>query len=108
VDIPDVSARYDEGYFDKDEQGWCSRNVDVVQTGARVLVHRWGDDNGARPHDERLEGEIAAHFEDLGLVTFSGGLAAVRFNLKTRRLERREALWSPLRGPDGGLHQPPP
>jgi hypothetical protein len=85
--IPDVTASYDDGYFDKDEQGWCSHNVAITQDGVHVRVHRWGDDNGLRPHEDHLEGDIVA--VEGTLVRFDGTLAPFVFDLATRRLRVR-------------------
>lgn len=86
-EIPDIAGSYDAGYFDKDEQGWCSRNVAISQQGRRIVVRRWGDDNGLRAFDERTEGEIVGHRPEQGLVVLGGGMAGWAFNLATRRLE---------------------
>lgn len=90
ADLPDVTAGYDDGYFDKDEQGWCARNVAIEQDGARVVVRRWGDDNGLRAYDEQLEGEIVEHLVERGLVVLGGGLTDFVFDLATRRLTLRK------------------
>ncbi len=89
VPSPDLTASYDDGYFDKDEQGWCARNVELTQLGERVMVRRWGDDNGLRVYDERLEGTVAAVLADRALVVLAGGLVGYVFDLSTRRLSMR-------------------
>lgn len=79
-----IDVAYDAGYFDKDEQGWCSRHVAITQTGTNVVVRQWGDDNGARPYDQTLHGQIASVSDEV--VTFAGDLAKHVFDLKTRQL----------------------
>jgi len=64
----DVRAEYDEGYFDKDEQGWCARCVEVSTEGDRVTIRRHGDDNGIRAYDETKVGKIGKTWPELGLV----------------------------------------
>jgi hypothetical protein len=88
-EVPDVTARYDEGSFDKDEQGWCSHNVELTQQGRRVSMREWGDRNGRDPFDTRREGEIATHHADRGLVEFSGGLTGYVFDTRSRRIALR-------------------
>lgn len=83
---PDVSCEYDEGYFDKDEQGWCARCCRVTQEGPEVTLRAWGDDNGARPYESTSSGVIEAVIPELGLVRLGGGLAGTYVDLKTRRL----------------------
>jgi hypothetical protein len=83
----DLRAEYDEGYFDKDEQGWCARRVTVTSEGARVTIHRSGDDNGARPYDSIEEGTIGPSWPELGLVRIDGPRGAIAyFDTRTRRL----------------------
>lgn len=83
---PDVTCEYDDGYFDKDEQGWCARWTRISQDGAAVTLRQWGDDNGVRGYDETRRGTIAEVLAELGLVKFGGGLAGYYFDLRTRRL----------------------
>jgi hypothetical protein len=91
---PDVRCEYDDGYFDKDEQGWCSRWTRVSQEGPEVTVRRWGDDNGIRGYDEAVQGTIAAVNPELGLVKFTGRLSGYCFDLRARRLRTTTEQWS--------------
>lgn len=86
TDWPDVRCDYDDGSFDKDEQGWCARCTRIEQDGARVTLREWGDDNGLRAYDRTRTGEIVAVFEALALVKFGGQMAGYYFDLKTRRV----------------------
>ncbi len=83
---PDVRCDYDDGSFDKDEQGWCARCTRIEQDGARVTLREWGDDNGMRGYDDTRTGEIAEVFAELGLVKFGGGLSGYYFDLTRRRV----------------------
>jgi hypothetical protein len=56
----DLHADYDDGCFDKDEQGWCARRVQVTTDGTRVTIRRSGDDNGARPYDRHQRRHASA------------------------------------------------
>lgn len=83
----DLRADYDEGYFDKDEQGWCARQVTVTTDGDRVTIHRRGDDNGARPYAHTDEGTIGPAWPELGLVRIDGPRGAIAyFDTRTGRL----------------------
>jgi len=68
----DLRADYDEGYFDKDEQGWCPRCVEVATAGEQVTIRRHGHDNGLRHYDETTVGTIGAAWPELGLVQIIG------------------------------------
>ena len=83
----DLHADYDEGYFDKDEQGWCARRVQVTTDGTRVTIRRSGDDNGARPYDDTSVGSIGTSWPALGLVQIVGERGTMAyFDRNTGRL----------------------
>ncbi len=67
-----MRADYDEGYFDKDEQGWCTRRVQLSRDGDRVTIRRSGDDNGLRPYDETIEATVGPAWPELGLTQLLG------------------------------------
>lgn len=96
-----LNLTYDAGYFDKDEQGWCSRNVAISQEGNAVTVREWGDDNGARPYDGIKRGEIGSITDDL--ITFTGELARHVFDRKAQRLEFRPYEVRPFAPPANHL-----
>jgi hypothetical protein len=84
----DLRADYDDGYFDKDEQGWCARRVKVTTAGERITIDRSGDDNGARPYAETITATIGAHWPELGLVKLvdDRGRSLYYFDTRTNRL----------------------
>lgn len=84
----DLRADYDDGYFDKDEQGWCARRITVITADGRVTIHRSGDDNGDRPYDDTVVGNIGAHWPELGLVQLRDdrGRTIYYFDTRTGRL----------------------
>jgi len=82
----DLNADYDEGYFDKDEQGWCSHRVTITSDGERVTIRRSGDDNGARPYDETVEGRVGLAWPELGLIQILCRQESPYFDTRTRRL----------------------
>jgi hypothetical protein len=83
----DLDLAYDEGYFDKDAQGWCARNVQVVRTTDRVTIRRWGDDNGTQSYDQTETGSVGPVFPDLGLVKIVDGARTIGYvDLTSRRL----------------------
>lgn len=68
--FPAFGCDYDDGYFDKDEQGWVTARVAVTsdpQTGA-VRVCRSGDRNGLDPYEVVTQTRVVAVFPELGLV----------------------------------------
>lgn len=67
--FPPMSAEYDDGYFDKDEQGWCSAWTSVVSTpGGEVRIRQWGDRNGLDAYERTIETRVAQHLAELQLV----------------------------------------
>lgn len=68
--FPVLSCSYDDGCFDKDEQGWCAAKTEVssdVQTGA-VTIRLSGDRNGRDAYDVVTQTRIAQVFADQHLV----------------------------------------
>lgn len=69
MEIPPLNTEYDEGYFDKDEQGWVTNKTMVIMNSAGVVkVRRWGDANGRDPYDTTTETRALAYFPELKLV----------------------------------------
>lgn len=82
-----LRAEYDEGYFDKDEQGWCARRVEVSTEGEVVKIRRHGDDNGLRAYDEIEEGKIGRAWPELGLIEVVGVRGQLGyFDTRTQRM----------------------
>lgn len=69
----DVTCQYDDGGFDKDEQGWVTNATAVTQQGERVTVRRWGDRNGLDPYEHSVTARLGQHFPELGLVKLEPG-----------------------------------
>lgn len=68
--FPRLACAYDDGSFDKDEQGWCAARTEVssdVDTG-EVTVRQAGDRNGLDPYDTTTKTRIAQVFGELQLV----------------------------------------
>lgn len=53
-----MNVTYDAGYFDKDEQGWCSNHHRLSVDGDTVHVERWGDYAGREPFSVRWDARI--------------------------------------------------
>ncbi len=85
----DVTCSYDDGSFDKDEQGWVTNATSVTQTGDLVTIRRWGDRNGLDPYEQTTHARIGQHFPELGLVKLEPG--ALYIDLVKRRV--RDASW---------------
>lgn len=86
----DVTCSYDDGMFDKDEQGWVTNATSVTQQGDVVTIRRWGDRNGLDPYDQSTTARIAQHFPELGLVKLEPG--SLYIDLVKRRV--RDASWA--------------
>jgi len=85
--LHDLHERYDSGYFDKDEQGWCARRVEITSQGERVTIRYSGDDNGLRPYDNTIELQVGPYWPDPGLIALLEGPRTVTyFDTRTRRL----------------------
>jgi hypothetical protein len=84
----DLKVSYDSGWFDKDEQGWCARQVAVRHEGETVVVREWGDDNGARPYDATTVYRVGRELAEMGLVQLlnPAGQVARYFDLTRREL----------------------
>ncbi|MBL8935060.1 MAG: hypothetical protein JNM69_10935 [Archangium sp.] len=54
----DVTCQYDDGGFDKDEQGWVTNATAITQQGERVTVRRWGDRNGLDPYEHSVTARL--------------------------------------------------
>jgi hypothetical protein len=85
--VTDLDVQYDSGSFDKDEQGWCARRVEITTEGDRVTIRYSGDDNGARPYDYTVTATIGPRWPELGLTALvDQGRTIAYFDAKTRRL----------------------
>ncbi len=83
--VPAFGCDYDEGYFDKDVQGWVSAHVCVQQReGDLVRIRRWGDRSGADSYDRSIEARVVAYFKDLALVRFDA--ESLYFDLEKNQL----------------------
>lgn len=81
-----LHVEYDDGYFDKDEQGWCANNVRIRVSEDVVHVDQWGDANGQRPYAYAWEGRIAEVDEANEVVLIARASATVVFDLRSQRL----------------------
>lgn len=97
----DLNASYDLGYFDKDEQGWCARRVDVFHKGDIVTVHESGDDNGLRAYEQSAQFNVAEYLPDQALVRLTNSFGRLEryFDLNRRQLrsatERHVVTFAP-------------
>jgi hypothetical protein len=81
-----LHVQYDDGYFDKDEQGWCASNVRIHVADGVVHVDQWGDANGARPYAYAWEGRIAEVDEANEIILITRGNDTLVFDLRSQRL----------------------
>ena len=83
-----IFANYDDGYFDKDEQGWCARCHQISEAGGIITVRQWGDDNGLRPYDETAQYTNGGLVPGLSLLRLTNreGHTAAYFDTATSRL----------------------
>lgn len=98
-----MHVQYDDGYFDKDEQGWCSNNVGIRVADGIVHVDQWGDANGQRPYAYAWEGRIAEVDEANEVILITRGNDTVVFDLRSQRIlgygtqmEEKALLLTPL------------
>lgn len=65
----ELSCSYDDGYFDKDEQGWVTNGTGVsTLADGTIRIRRWGDRNGLDPYEQLTETRVAQVFDELKLV----------------------------------------
>lgn len=70
--VPALACRYDQGYFDKDEQGWVANWVEVrSHTDGTVTIRKWGDSAGRNPWEQTIHTRVDGVFPDLALVKFA-------------------------------------
>ena len=81
-----MNVAYDDGMFDKDEQGWCSNNVRMRVEGDVVHVEQWGDANGERPYAYAWEGRITEVDEANEIILIARGKETLVFDLRSQRL----------------------
>ena len=90
--FPLLSCSYDDGDFDKDEQGWVASRTAVssnVETGAVTIRHS-GDRNGLDPYDTVIETNIVEVLSDRQVVKFAHPRWA--FDLASNRLIEAHTL----------------
>lgn len=69
-----LSSEYEEsGWFDKDEQGWCSTMVRISQEGDVVTIREWHDANGILRSDQTWTARISAVDERQVTLVLQGG-----------------------------------
>ena len=81
-----LHIQYDDGYFEKDEQGWCSNNVGIQVADDVVHVDQWGDANGQRPYAYAWEGRIAEVDEANEIILIARGNDTLVFDVRSQRL----------------------
>jgi hypothetical protein len=96
--LPALSVKYEtDGYFDKDEQGWCARRFELeIWPNGSVTLHDFFDANGLIRADNFYLGKVIAQTEDtltllvqrISLDPQHKGYRSRRytFDLKTHRL----------------------
>ncbi len=73
-----LASEYEEsGFFDKDEQGWCSNMVRVWQEGDTVFIRQWHDANGIIRADKTRRGHVASSDALTINIALEGGGTAV-------------------------------
>jgi hypothetical protein len=86
MELERLVTDYDDGYFDKDEQGWCARRVRVRLEGAQVIVELSGDDNGLRPYARTFAARLVEVDPSSDLAVLASPQGRVFFDLARRRL----------------------
>jgi len=83
---PLLNVVYDAGYFDNDEQGWCSNHHRLRVEGNTLHVEQWGDRNGLEPFQTSWHAQVVEVDEANELVLLSRGSDSLVFDLRTQRL----------------------
>lgn len=98
--LPTRRFQYElEGYFDKDEQGWCATRIEIqIRPDGAVTLRDWYDANGRIPSDRHYRGRVLSQFGQTLLLqleghSFNAHLGAdrfgrVRLDLETGRLQQ--------------------
>jgi len=81
-----MNVEYDAGYFDKDEQGWCSNNHRLRVEGDTLHVEQWGDRNGLDPFHNAWQAHIVEVDEPNEVVLLARGAESIVFDLRAQRL----------------------
>lgn len=89
-----IDVSYDGGHFDKDEQGWVSDPISVVQTGDELLVQRGGRAERYRlgrrhPHAGLVELLSSERYPTWGLFDLVSGRLVRRDQPPTSRMLTR-------------------
>lgn len=75
-----------EGYFNKDEQGWCGYRLEVAsEDGINVTYRKVFDSNGRIDSEEILTGVITKTEEEMLYITLQNG-QVLRYSLKEKKL----------------------
>lgn len=86
MDLEQLRTDYDDGYFDKDEQGWCARCTSVRLDGAQVIVELSGDDNGLRRYAQQFVTRLVEVDASSGLAVLAARQGRMFFDLARKRL----------------------
>jgi hypothetical protein len=75
------------GYFDKDEQGWCSDRLSLwCENGKNVKIRSYFDANGIIRSDSTQNGIIERKENNLLFIRYESTNHVVIFNLETKKL----------------------
>jgi major membrane immunogen (membrane-anchored lipoprotein) len=75
------------GFFDKDEQGWCSNRVTVsCQDGKLVTIRKYFDANGIIRSDMTLEAVVQNQEYNILYLQYLRDAKTVKFDLEKQRL----------------------
>lgn len=85
-----IDVEYDDGHFDKDEQGWSSHVHRVRREGELVHVEEHGDRAGLDPFRRCWTARIESIDELHEIVVLARGDERIVFDLRTQRLLSRE------------------
>jgi hypothetical protein len=74
-----------EGYFNKDEQGWCGYRIEVICEDGKVTYRHFFDANGRVESEKVLQGKITRTENDIVYITLENGLL-LEYSLKEEKL----------------------
>ncbi len=74
-----------EGYFNKDEQGWCGYRIEVICEDENVTHRKYFDSNGTIESEEILKGTVTKTESEIVYITLQNG-HLLEYSLKERKL----------------------
>ena len=84
---PQISGYYElpGGYFDKDEQGWCTYYFKITQNKETLMIERGFDSNGIIHEKKEKKAMITGFDENFAYISEEDG-NEIQFDIKHKKL----------------------